>query len=77
MEREQGGLIHEWLSLVEKQEDLMTIPLSYETRTGHLPMLLRGLIARLKSHLQEFRLRRVVFGMIERNAAQQSAFLQQ
>lgn len=31
----------------------------------------------LKSHLQEFRLRRVVFGMIERNAAEQSAFLQQ
>ncbi len=31
----------------------------------------------LKSHLQEFRLRRVVFGMIERNAAEQTAFLQQ
>ena len=36
MERQQGGLIHEWLSPVEKQEDLMTIPLSYEARTGHL-----------------------------------------
>jgi hypothetical protein len=48
IEREQDGLIHEWLSLVEKQEGLMTIPLSYEARTGHLPMLLRHLIARLR-----------------------------
>jgi hypothetical protein len=51
LEREQDTLIHEWLGLVEKQEDLMTIPLSYEARTGHLPMLLRDVIARLRLHV--------------------------
>jgi RsbT co-antagonist protein rsbRD N-terminal domain len=48
LEREQDALIQDWLALVEKQEDLMTIPLSYEARTGHLPMLLRDVIARLR-----------------------------
>jgi RsbT co-antagonist protein rsbRD N-terminal domain len=47
LERERDRLIHEWLSLVEKQEDLMTIQLSYEDRTGHLPQLLSDVIARL------------------------------
>src|ERR1700722_3019828 len=47
LERERDPLIHEWLALVEKQEDLMTIPLSYEDRTGHLPQLLSDLIDRL------------------------------
>ena len=47
LERERDALIHEWLGLVEKQEDLMTIKLSYEDRTGHLPQLLADVIARL------------------------------
>jgi hypothetical protein len=47
LERERDPLIHEWLALVEKQEDLMTIPLTYEDRTGHLPQLLADVIARL------------------------------
>jgi hypothetical protein len=47
LERERDALIHEWLALVEKQEDLMTIKLSYEDRTGHLPQLLADVIARL------------------------------
>ena len=47
LERERDPLIHEWLGLVEKQEDLMTIPLNYEDRTGHLPQLLSDVIARL------------------------------
>jgi RsbT co-antagonist protein rsbRD N-terminal domain len=47
LEREQDQLIHDWLALVEKQEDLMTIPLNYEDRTGHLPQLLSDVIARL------------------------------
>jgi hypothetical protein len=47
LERERNGLIHEWLELVEKQEDLMAIPLNYEDRTGHLPQLLADVIARL------------------------------
>lgn len=36
LERQRDPLIHEWLALVEKQEDLMAIPLNYEDRTGHL-----------------------------------------
>src|ERR1700720_4419505 len=48
LERERDPLIHEWLGLVEKQEDLMTIKLSYEDRTGHLPQLLREVISRLR-----------------------------
>jgi RsbT co-antagonist protein rsbRD N-terminal domain len=47
LEREQDPLIHDWLALVEKQEDLMTIVLNYEDRTGHLPQLLADVIARL------------------------------
>jgi len=47
LERERDALIHEWLGLVEKQEDLMAISLSYEDRTGHLPQLLADVIARL------------------------------
>jgi hypothetical protein len=47
LERERDPLIHEWLGLVEKQEDLMAVPLNYEDRTGHLPQLLADVIARL------------------------------
>jgi hypothetical protein len=47
LERERDPLIHEWLALVEKQEHPMTIQLSYEDRTGHLPQLLSDVIARL------------------------------
>jgi RsbT co-antagonist protein rsbRD N-terminal domain len=48
LERESGALIHDWMGLVEKQEDLMTITLGYEDRTGHLPKLLRDVISRLR-----------------------------
>jgi len=48
LERELNPVIHDWLALVEKQEDLMSIALSYEDRTGHLPALLREVIARLR-----------------------------
>ena len=48
LERELDPLIHEWMTRVEKQEDLMAVSLSYEDRTGHLPKLLRDVIARLR-----------------------------
>jgi hypothetical protein len=48
LERELKNVIHEWMALVEKQEDLMSIALSYEDRTGHLPALLREIILRLR-----------------------------
>jgi len=48
LERELDAIIHDWMRLVEKQEDLMSITLSYEDRTGHLPALLREVIVRLR-----------------------------
>jgi len=48
LERELNPIIRDWLALVEKQEDLMSIKLSYEDRTGHLPALLREVISRLR-----------------------------
>ena len=41
-------MIHEWLALVEEQADLMSIPLSYEARTGQLPHLLDDIVVRLR-----------------------------
>jgi hypothetical protein len=48
LERELDPLIHDWMQLVEKQDDLMAITLGYEDRTGHLPKLLRDVITRLR-----------------------------
>jgi hypothetical protein len=51
LEREMDFVIHDWREMVEKQEDLMNIPLNFEERTGYLPQLLRDLIARLRLHV--------------------------
>jgi hypothetical protein len=48
LERELQPVIQEWLSRVEKESDLASIPLNYEERTGHLPQLLRDVVARLR-----------------------------
>lgn len=48
LQQELDSTIHDWMELVEKQEDLMSIPLSYEDRTGHLPALLNEVISRLR-----------------------------
>lgn len=48
LECQLDDVIHEWLALVEEQEDLMSIPLGYDSRTGHLPALLHEVIARLR-----------------------------
>ena len=48
IEREMDFVIHEWMGLVEKQEDLMHISLNRDDRTDHLPQLLREVIARLR-----------------------------
>ncbi len=48
LERELDPLIHDWMQLVEKQDDLMAVTLGYEDRTGHLPKLLRDVITRLR-----------------------------
>jgi hypothetical protein len=48
LEKELDPTIHEWLGLVEKEPDLIRIPLNFEERTGHLPKLLHDVIARLR-----------------------------
>jgi hypothetical protein len=48
LEQELDPTIHEWISLVEKEPDLIRIPLNFEERTGHLPKLLHDVIARLR-----------------------------
>ncbi|HEX4536953.1 MAG TPA: hypothetical protein VH140_08400 [Candidatus Acidoferrum sp.] len=58
LEREQGSLIHDWFTLVEKQEDLTAIPLTYEERSGHLPQLLADVIARLDFPVEALLFRR-------------------
>jgi hypothetical protein len=48
LERELDPTIHDWITLVEKEPDLIRIPLNFEERTGHLPKLLHDVIARLR-----------------------------
>jgi hypothetical protein len=48
LERELKPLIKDWLSRVGQQPDLMSIPLNFEERTGHLPNLMHDVIARLR-----------------------------
>jgi RsbT co-antagonist protein rsbRD N-terminal domain len=48
LERDLDRVIQEWLLRVDKEPDLTAIPLSFEDRTGHLPQLLRDIIARLR-----------------------------
>jgi len=40
--------IHDWMALVDNDEELTCIPLSFEDRTGHLPNLIADLIYRLR-----------------------------
>ena len=48
LERHLDAVIQEWLERVEKEPDLAAIPLNFEDRTGHLPQLIRDVIARLR-----------------------------
>ena len=48
LEQELNPTIQEWLELVEKEADLIRIPLNFDERTGHLPRLLHDVIARLR-----------------------------
>ena len=48
LEQELNPTIHDWIGLVEKEPDLICIPLNFEERTGHLPKLLHDVIARLR-----------------------------
>src|ERR1700738_3049733 len=48
LERELHTVIEEWLLRVEKDSELMRIPMNRKDRTGHLPDLLHDVIARLR-----------------------------
>src|SRR5579872_496231 len=48
LERELDTTIHNWMVLVEQDEELIHIPLSFEDRTSHLPNLLAAVIHRLR-----------------------------
>jgi CheY-like chemotaxis protein len=48
LERDLDATIQNWMALVDQNDELTCIPLSYEERTGHLPRLLRDLIRRLR-----------------------------
>src|SRR6202021_1833036 len=48
LERNLDAVIQEWLIRVDRESDLTAVPLSFEDRTGHLPQLLRDVIARLR-----------------------------
>src|SRR5580704_12919222 len=48
LERDLDATIQNWMALVNRNEELTCIPLSYEERTGHLPRLLHDLIHRLR-----------------------------
>jgi DNA-binding response OmpR family regulator len=48
LENECQTTIAEWLSRVEKDDELNFLVLSHEQRTGHLPLLIRELVHRLR-----------------------------
>ncbi len=48
LERDLDMTIQDWLLLVENEVELTCIPLNYQDRTGHLPLLLHDLIDRLR-----------------------------
>jgi CheY-like chemotaxis protein len=48
LEHDLDTTIQGWMALVEHDEELTCIPLSFEDRTGHLPNLLGDLICRLR-----------------------------
>jgi hypothetical protein len=48
LDRNLDATIHDWLELVEQNEELAAVPLNHEDRTGHLPKLLQDVIARLR-----------------------------
>ena len=48
LEHDLDATIQDWLALVERDEELTCIPLTFEDRTGHLPNLISDLIYRLR-----------------------------
>jgi CheY-like chemotaxis protein len=49
LERTTGSIIQQWFARVQTEEKLMSIPLSFEQRCSHLPMVFSDLVYRLRS----------------------------
>ena len=49
LERTSEAIIQEWFRHIQRDEEVMSVPLTYEQRSGHLPQVLRDLIFRLRS----------------------------
>ena len=49
LERTTGSIIQQWFARVQAEEKLMSIPLSFEQRCSHLPMVFSDLVYRLRS----------------------------
>jgi hypothetical protein len=48
LDRELRPLVADWFARVEKEPELVCIPLNFEERTGHLPRLMHDVTARLR-----------------------------
>ena len=49
LERTTRAIIQEWFERVQTEDKLMSVPLSFELRCGHLPMVFIDLVHRLRS----------------------------
>jgi hypothetical protein len=48
LERDAEPTIRDWMSNVERNEELSCVAMSYQERTGHLPLLIGDLVRRLR-----------------------------
>jgi ActR/RegA family two-component response regulator len=51
LERSADSTISDWYELVEKEETLMAIPMTFQLRSGHPPQVIRDLVLRLRSSM--------------------------
>ncbi|MBB5315850.1 response regulator [Tunturibacter empetritectus] len=49
LERSTDSTISDWYELVEKEESLTAIPMTFQLRSGHLPQVFQDLVLRLRS----------------------------
>jgi len=49
LERNRDSIIQEWFGRVQGEEKLMAVPLSFEQRCNHLPLVFSDLVHRLRS----------------------------
>jgi DNA-binding response OmpR family regulator len=48
LDRDAETTIKHWVSRVERNDELASLPLTFQERTGHLPRLMRDLVRRLR-----------------------------